>query len=291
MDTRTGRGRAARTGSFLRNNAFGLIAIFISLGGTAYAVDTVRSEDVVNESLLSEDIQDGTLTGLDVSGGRDGLGSLGSADLATGSVGSSEVMNGSLNGADLGCCLSGQNHILDGSLTASDLASNSVGTDELQSASIGSDELKTNSVFGGEVVNDSLTGDDINELTLGPSSRAYVTSLGFSPARALTTSSFTGLVAKTVPNGSYLVTATVEGNYNTGASEGRPIICRIRGNNTSFGQTRIEWTHNLLESQITLVHWGSVSSTEPNNLFVECQGQDIAVRTVRMAATRLLAVG
>src|SRR5205807_9570641 len=48
-----------------------LIALFVSLGGGAYAVTTapknsVNSKSVIDESLLGKDVKNGTLTGADV---------------------------------------------------------------------------------------------------------------------------------------------------------------------------------------------------------------------------------
>ena len=62
---------------FLANNVFGLLALFVALGGTAYAVNTVRSTDIVdgevksvdigNGEILSADVKDQSLTTFDVS--------------------------------------------------------------------------------------------------------------------------------------------------------------------------------------------------------------------------------
>ena len=62
---------------FLANNVFGLLALFVTLGGTAYAVNTVRSTDIVdgevksvdigNGEILSADVKDQSLTTFDVS--------------------------------------------------------------------------------------------------------------------------------------------------------------------------------------------------------------------------------
>ena len=41
------------------------LALVVALGGTAYAADTVGSSDIINESLLSEDIKNGEVTTAD----------------------------------------------------------------------------------------------------------------------------------------------------------------------------------------------------------------------------------
>jgi hypothetical protein len=67
-------------------NVMATIAVFIALGGVAYAVDTVGSSDVINESLLSEDIKNNEV---------------GSQDLKNNAVQSVDVRNGSLTGQDI----------------------------------------------------------------------------------------------------------------------------------------------------------------------------------------------
>jgi hypothetical protein len=46
---------------FLRRNGIALIALFVALGGTAYAVGTITGADVKNESLKGRDVDEGTL--------------------------------------------------------------------------------------------------------------------------------------------------------------------------------------------------------------------------------------
>jgi hypothetical protein len=99
--------------SHLRQNVVGYIALFVALGGTgAYASHlVVNSSDVVNESLLSQDVKgkvgtattaavNGTLTGADISGqpARPSVGQ----PFVEGSLTGADIKNGSLAGADLG---------------------------------------------------------------------------------------------------------------------------------------------------------------------------------------------
>ena len=92
---------SARIREHIRSNAYGLIAIFIALGGTAYAANTVGSADIINESILSQDIQNGQVM---------------SGDLANNQIRSADVRDDSL---------------VDGGLLAADLAPNSVRGSEL----------------------------------------------------------------------------------------------------------------------------------------------------------------
>jgi hypothetical protein len=49
-----------------------LIALFVSLGGSAYAVATIGSDDIVNGSIRNRDFKDGTLRGQEAK--REGFG-------------------------------------------------------------------------------------------------------------------------------------------------------------------------------------------------------------------------
>src|ERR671918_1951296 len=49
-----------------------LIALFVSLGGSAYAVATIGSDDIINGSIRNPDLKDGTLRGQEAK--REGFG-------------------------------------------------------------------------------------------------------------------------------------------------------------------------------------------------------------------------
>ncbi len=52
--------------TFVRSHALALVAIFIAVGGTAYAANTVGSEDVIDNSLRSIDLRNNDIRGADV---------------------------------------------------------------------------------------------------------------------------------------------------------------------------------------------------------------------------------
>jgi hypothetical protein len=71
-----------------------LIALFVSLGGTAAALsgsNTVFTDDITNDQVYSADVRNDTLTG----------GGLAAPDLRPSSVGTSEVAGNSLTGGDI----------------------------------------------------------------------------------------------------------------------------------------------------------------------------------------------
>jgi hypothetical protein len=70
-------------------NVVATLALFLALGGVAYAGATIGSDDVIDNSLRSVDVRNDTFTG----------GGLAAADLRPGSVGSSEASG--LTGSDI----------------------------------------------------------------------------------------------------------------------------------------------------------------------------------------------
>src|SRR4051794_34545768 len=112
-------------------NVTSLLALFVALGGTAYAANTIGSADVIDESLLSQDVKNGEVKNPDL-----GTNSVTSSRIATGNVFNSDLAADSVNGSK----------VIANSLTAGDLAPSSVNTSE--------------------VADNSLTGDDIDESKL-----------------------------------------------------------------------------------------------------------------------------
>lgn len=93
--------------AFSTSNIALLLALFLALGGTAWATATITGAHVVNGSLTGVDVRNGSLTGLDI---------------RTGSVTSSDV--GGLRGVD----------ITDGTITGVDVGEGGLSTSDLSSA-------------------------------------------------------------------------------------------------------------------------------------------------------------
>ena len=82
-------------------NAMSLVAVFIALGGAAYAANTVRSSDIVNDEVYSADVRNDTLAGGGLTAADLRNGSVGNTEIADGAVRSAEVQNEALTGADI----------------------------------------------------------------------------------------------------------------------------------------------------------------------------------------------
>ena len=188
---------SARIRRHIRGNIYGLIALFIALGGTAYAThpggaNTISSGDIIDGQVRSPDIGTGqvrsdavaddttgfALTGTDIANasltGSDVLDdNLTSADLATDSVTGDEVDNGTITGADVGL----------NTLSGADLAADSVGSDEVEPNALTAGDLGTSSVASDEIGSSGVDASElgaINERSLSVS----VPAGGFNSATA-----------------------------------------------------------------------------------------------------------
>jgi hypothetical protein len=110
-----------------------LLALCVAVGtGSAYAANTIGSADVIDESLLSQDIKNGEVKNADIG-----------ADAMT----SSKLANGSVQNSDLG--------------------PDAVTTSKIKAGNVGTTDLAANAVTGANVLDDSLGGNDIQESSLG----------------------------------------------------------------------------------------------------------------------------
>jgi hypothetical protein len=104
------------------------VALFVALGGTsAYAAATIDGDDVIDESLTSDDLAN---------------------DKA---VQGSDVIDGSLVSAD----------VLDGSLAAADLANSAVTNSKIRSNAVTGAKVFPSTLTGGNIASDSLGSSDI----------------------------------------------------------------------------------------------------------------------------------
>lgn len=125
-----------RIRNHIRSNVWGIVALYVALGGTAIAShpggqNTISSGDIINGEVRTGDIGDGEVKG---------------ADVAPDSLGSAKIAARSVKNADLGLGASASNTIADGGVQSID--------------------VKNGDLTGADVKADSLTGDEIDEDTL-----------------------------------------------------------------------------------------------------------------------------
>ena len=148
-------------------NVCSLLALMIALGtGTAYAANTVFSEDIVNGEVKTPDIHAGAVTtgkiaGNAVTGGKVEDGTLVAADLANDSVGSAEIVASAVGASEIATDAVGATEVADSTIDGGEVVDNSLTASDLDSSSVGASEIATGAVGGAEIANESVTASDI----------------------------------------------------------------------------------------------------------------------------------
>jgi hypothetical protein len=108
-------------------NVCSFLALMIAIGtGGAYAADTIGSSDIINESILSEDLKNGEVKTNDIVGGavtspKIHADAVTTSDLAADAVDGSKVLDASIARADLASNAVTGAKVLDNSITMSDI--------------------------------------------------------------------------------------------------------------------------------------------------------------------------
>jgi hypothetical protein len=146
---------SARIRHHIRSNVIGYLALFVALGGTAYAThpggaNTISSGDIIDGQVMNPDIGANA-----VGTGKIIDDTIRSADIGTDAVNSAEITSGAVRTAE----------IQNGQVLSADVANNSLtGADVADTDSLGSPEI--GELGGGDVTDDSLTGTDVQESSL-----------------------------------------------------------------------------------------------------------------------------
>lgn len=112
-------------------NIMATIAVFLVLGGTAYAAfhlprNSVRSKHIKDGQVKTQDVANDTTSA-----------ALSGTDIANGGLTGDDVANGGLTGGDVANGSLGGSQIADGSLTGADVQGDSLGTAQINEASLG----------------------------------------------------------------------------------------------------------------------------------------------------------
>ena len=136
------------------------LAIFIALGGTGYAAATIRSGNVVDDSLLSQDLKDGgAVRSADVVNDSVTGGGLAGVDVRRDTLGGVDIDESKLGRVPNAESLGGksESHFLgNGSAAGGGLA-----------GTFPSPQIAPNAVDSSKVADGSLTAEDIDEGSLG----------------------------------------------------------------------------------------------------------------------------
>lgn len=131
-------------------NLTATVALFIALGGGAYAVskDSVGSKEIETGAVRSKELKDDDVRSADIE-----VGAVQGSEVADGSIGAADIADGSLAGAD----------IADGSLGGGELTDGTVSGLDVADGSLDGADVAAGGIRGSDVADDSLDADDIEE--------------------------------------------------------------------------------------------------------------------------------
>jgi hypothetical protein len=155
-------------------NVVATMALFVALGGSAYAVNTVRSTDIVDGEVKSVDIANQSIT---------------SADVQDGAINTYDVAN--ILGVDL----------VDGTLTGADIANDSIGAADIGSGQVGADEVLNDSLLQSDIRAGAVTGDEVldgslNDEDIAQDTYHFEANIGTIPAHRCGTPAVAGVPAR-----------------------------------------------------------------------------------------------
>jgi hypothetical protein len=143
--------------TYLRNHHAGLLALFVALSGTSYAVATgsIDGREIRNNSVTSRDLRTNSVLGRDLRNGR-----VSGADLRDGSVSGSDLRDASVSGADVADESLGGADVANGGLSGDDVRNNSLGDADIGGNAVSADEIRAGSVRSEELQNGTLRAED-----------------------------------------------------------------------------------------------------------------------------------
>ena len=186
-------------------NVMSTVAVVAMLStGTAYAAGRIGSADVIDNSLRTVDMRDGTLTGADI-----GLDKVGSADVA--GLQGGDVADGSLRGDDIEDDSINSPDVF--GINGGDITNDSVGPDDVTSltgvdlidGSLDGSELGDGSVGSDEVTNGSLGFDDLSASAKAQLLPAAYFDSGLAQVNTGETGERATVFSETAPAGMYVV--------------------------------------------------------------------------------------
>jgi hypothetical protein len=198
---------SARIAAFIRQNVTGLIAIFIALGGTAYANNEWTGANIVDGSLTTSDYKNNDIRSVDVLNG-----SLKAPDLVADAIPSDDEC-----GSFFFC------------FSSSKIADRAVGASEISPGAVGTSEAAPNSLTGFDVANNSLKGADVDESTLGPFGLPGPVSLTFADNNTgqICNGYCTEGSLKFIPPGTYLIMGKIQATQEDLSADSTLVDCEM----------------------------------------------------------------
>jgi hypothetical protein len=244
------------------SNLTASLALFVALGGGAYAAvhlpnNSVGTPQLKRNAVSSAKISRGAVTGAKlargaVSSANLAIGSVRSADIATGQVGSGQIAGGAVGGVQLARGAVGAAQLANGAVGAAQLANGSVG-----SAALGAGAVNTANIAGGAVGEAQIApagfttvGTFVNgwNSTSGLPAQFGKDALGFVHLRGALSGGTTGDTAFTLPAG---FRPTVSRDFTTPCGLGATCIVQVdsSGNVSMNGSSNVSDFLDVVEFQ------------------------------------------
>jgi hypothetical protein len=143
--------------TYLSSHHVGLLALFLALTGTSYAVATgsINSREIRDNSVRSRDVRNNSVTGRDLRNGR-----VSGRDLRDGSASGADLRDGSVSGADIADNTVSAADVANGGLSGQDIRNNSLGDADIAPNAISADEIRGGAVRTDDVQNGTLRAED-----------------------------------------------------------------------------------------------------------------------------------
>jgi hypothetical protein len=109
-------------------NVIATLALFLALGGTAYAAGTIGSGAIIDNSIRSEDIRNGAVKSIDVSNGT-----IASGDILDGTVASGDILDDTIVSGDISDDTVASGDILDDTIVSGDISNGTIAAADMAS--------------------------------------------------------------------------------------------------------------------------------------------------------------
>jgi hypothetical protein len=151
-------------------NVMASVAVFLALGGAAFAAqqaakNSVTSASIKNGAVTGKDVKDDSLTGADV---NEGTLALADETRPTGPAGGD--LTGVYPNPVIGPAAIGTGELADAAVNSAKIANDSITTSKIKDSEVGSAEISTGAVRTDEIDGDSVGSDELKGVTavVGP---------------------------------------------------------------------------------------------------------------------------